>query len=355
MPNLFGKHLSREQFCKYIGNVNQVGGVRRSVLTDGQGRGVEVIDLKTGAGLAITITAGRAMDILDATLNGSSFAWLSPVGPVHPSYAQYENEEFLRSFSGGLLTTCGLTNMGAPAEDGGEKLGLHGRLPTLPAYDVNTSCRWLGNDFLLSVEGEMREYALYGPNLRLYRRITAKLGENRIVVEDEVENASTRRQPHQILYHINLGYPLMDVGTETRLRSKKTISRETGLEAAPEDYKEFSAPNPRATQECFFHDLATDSNGMSRVAIINPKVNGGEGLALVLRFSKKTLPWLMQWRNPLSGDYVQGIEPGNGWVEGRDKDREAGRLQFLKPGESRSYTVEFEFLSGKKQLAGIRI
>lgn len=43
---------------------------------------------------------------------------------------------------GGLLTTCWLTQVGAPGVDGDEVLGIHGRISHLPAESVNVHEAW---------------------------------------------------------------------------------------------------------------------------------------------------------------------------------------------------------------------
>ncbi|MEI6158107.1 MAG: DUF4432 family protein, partial [Atribacterota bacterium] len=49
-------------------------------------------------------------------------------------------------------------------------------------------------------------------------------------------------------------------------------------------------------------------------------------------------------------EYVLGMEPGNCYPEGRSKEREAGRLVTLKPGESRKMVLELGILEGEKEL-----
>ncbi len=46
-------------------------------------------------------------------------------------------------------------------------------------------------------------------------------------------------------------------------------------------------------------------------------------------------------------EYVVGMEPANCWVEGRDKERARGTLQFLEPGETREYHLEIGIISSK--------
>lgn len=355
MPTLFGRRMTRKQFYQLCGSVEQVGGLRRIVLDDGLSRGVEAIELRTGAGLEMLILAGRGLDILNATLHGRSFAYIAPIHAAHPAYADDEDLNFLRTFSVGFLTTCGLYNVGAPGEDHGEKLGLHGRYPMLPACEVNAAGRWQGNDYVMTIEGTIYEYALYGTHYRLTRRIEAKLGENAVTVEDEVENMADRKMPHQILYHFNLGWPLLGEGAETLLKSKRTIARETGKEADEKDYRVFPKING-APQDCaFFHEPAADSSGMARVAVVNRQADAGRGLALDMRFTRKTLPWLVQWRNPRAAEFIQGIEPANAWPQDRYSERQAGRLQFMKPGEVRKYRIELGFLSGPENIKRIKI
>src|SRR5258705_13654089 len=83
----------------------------------------------------------------------------------------------LRSFFGGLLTTCGLTQVGQPCVDGDEQLGLHGRIGNTPAEDVWAHAEWQGEDYGLSAGGTMRETRVYGEDLPLSRRIRVRLGE----------------------------------------------------------------------------------------------------------------------------------------------------------------------------------
>ena len=114
-------------------------------------------------------------------------------------------------------------------------------------------------------------------------------------------------------------------------------------------------PSARNTATVFIHEPHADTRGMARAAIVNRRANGGRGLAVAMRFSRQTLPWLIQWRNPVPIEYVHGLEPSNGWVMGRDLDRKARRLVFMRPGEVRRYRIELDFLSGRDELSKIKI
>ena len=70
-----------------------------------------------------------------------------------------------------------------------------------------------------------------------------------------------------------------------------------------------------------------------------------------LTWSAKQLPVLVQWKMPGEGTYVLGIEPGNCRVGGRVAERERGTLAHLKPGESRTYELEFEVQASRASRA----
>mgnify|MGYP006304069093 CR=1 FL=1 len=106
MPELYGKSLSRAEILHRVGDISQICDARRSILSEGRSRGVEIVDVYNAAGLRFTIVPSRGMDISHASYKGMPFAWRSAVGEISPFLYQPEGYEWLRSFFGGLLTTC---------------------------------------------------------------------------------------------------------------------------------------------------------------------------------------------------------------------------------------------------------
>ena len=96
-----------------VGNMEQIAGIRESVITGGRGRDVRVIDVDNGSGLTFTVMADRCCDIYTAKFKGKSFAWLSPNGMVNPNAYEPEGVMWLRTWPGGLLTTAGLLHLGS--------------------------------------------------------------------------------------------------------------------------------------------------------------------------------------------------------------------------------------------------
>ncbi len=55
----------------------------------------------------------------------------------------------------------------------------------------------------------MREVSALGRDLRLKRRISMTLGQPVLTIHDRVENHGYETTPHMLLYHFNLGFPLL--------------------------------------------------------------------------------------------------------------------------------------------------
>ena len=136
MAYLFGKKWTRKQLLERVGDPSQIAAVRPHLLTDGKAKGVSAIDFSTGSGFRFTVLPDRCLDISAAEHCGRSLCWRSPTGDVSPYFYQPEGLEWLYGFFGGLVCTCGLTYYGAPCEDEGQSLGLHGRASSIPAQEV---------------------------------------------------------------------------------------------------------------------------------------------------------------------------------------------------------------------------
>jgi hypothetical protein len=343
MADLFNRTWTRSELLNYVGDLSQIAGIRLEEWADGSERGLRVADVRTGSGLAFSVLLDRGMDIGPASYKGLPLAWVSPTGWAHPMYHDPQGSGWLRTFGAGLLTGCGLTYLGAPDEDEGESLGLHGRLSHLPAQHMRVDEAWLGDECSFWVEGEMRQARVFGENLRLKRRITAALGGNRINLHDQVENLGATESPLMILYHINLGFPFLDETSQLVAEPHPVAPRDAAAEAGLQEWRRFQKPTPGYEEQVFYHDLPADKNGWAGIQLINQP----RKLGLCVRFQKATLPNLVQWKMMGKGTYVLGIEPANCRVGGRSQERARGALQFLQPGEQREFQIEIEVSQGE--------
>ncbi|MBI2841891.1 MAG: aldose 1-epimerase family protein [Armatimonadetes bacterium] len=345
MALIYGRNYTRREILERVGDVSQIAGVKKVRLADGNEEGVEAFLFKTGSGFSFTVLPGRGMDISYADWRGRSIGWISQTGQAAPQFYEQAGTGWLRSFYGGLLTTCGLTYAGAPCVDQGKELGLHGRVSNIPACCVSYDCEWEGDDYLIWARGKVRESAVFGENLVLTRRISTKMGDDRLWIEDTVENRGHEPTPHMMLYHINIGFPIVDAGSVLTSPTKSVSPRDKDAETGVESYNIFEPPTAGFRERVYYHEMEPDSDGKITAALVNHSIAGGFGF--YVKYSKEELPFFTEWKMNGLGTYVVGMEPGNCHVEGRAKERERGTLQILEPDESRSYSLELGVVAQK--------
>lgn len=203
---MYYKYLDKtSDIQKYIGDMSQVAGIKSYRFLDGKSNGIRAVDFWTGTGLNFTALLDRCLDISQATYTGKSLCWRSPAREVHPHLFETQGVGWKDGFFGGLLTTCGLTYLGAPCVDQEEILGLHGKISYVPAENVKITQEWQKSEYILSVEGSMKHVSVFGENLVLIRKLKTWLNKSEILIEDKVENIGFKESPFMILYHINVG------------------------------------------------------------------------------------------------------------------------------------------------------
>ncbi|HNR42829.1 MAG TPA: aldose 1-epimerase family protein [Bacteroidales bacterium] len=328
--------MKTKELLQYIGNLDQLGGTRHYELTDGRGRNMRAIDVNSGSGLNYTVLPDRGMDISLASYRGINLVYLTSTGESHPAFYEPENSGWLRTFTGGLLTTCGLTYLGPPVLDEDELLGLHGRYSNIPARQVADLSHWDEDEYHIRLRGIVEEAALFGNKIRLEREITTTIGQNRIRIADAITNFGYAESPYTILYHMNFGYPFLSEESELIINPEETIPRDEHSASGAVNFKRFSLPQAGFTEQVYFHRLRPDEKGISSVSLINKK----SGIDLTIEFTGAALPWFTQWKMMGPGEYVLGLEPGNVPVRNRKVLREEGLLPFLQPGETVTNQVD---------------
>ncbi len=331
-------------------------------LADGAERGVRALEVSTGSGLRFSVLIDRAMDIAEVSHDGRAIGWHSPVGVRHPALHEPEGEDGLgwtRSFSG-FLATGGLDHAlgpeDVPAETYGYprrarvRHGLHGRVGAIPARLTGYGERWEGDRCVLWAEGIVVQAAVFGEVLHLHRRIEADLGGDTIRLHDRVVNAGFSRTPHMFLYHVNLGYPLIDEGSRYVAPVREVLwasHEEAGLDTQGTGYRTCPGPVPGFTEQVWEHDMAPDGDGTVAVAVLNDRLD----LGLMVEMRADQFPCALQWQNFRSGHYVMGVEPSTHHVRGDLFARERGEMIWLEAGEGRSYDTAFTVLDGSGALA----
>jgi hypothetical protein len=329
MSNVFG--ASGEALRERVGTLAQVVRVDSFVEAEGPARGARRLRLVNGGGLEIELHPDRALDIGQVTVDGIPVAWISPTTITAPEAYEPQGNGWLRTFGGGLLATCGLDTFGPPSEDAGQVLGQHGRIGAQKATIVRSDATADG----IVVEAVIRQASVFGENLVLRRRISTAAGSDTVRIDDTVTNESFAEQPHLILYHMNLGWPLVDDETTIDIPARSVTPRDADAVAGEADRTRLGAPTAGFREQVFVHEL--EQNGPTTATITNP----ARGLEFTLTFSGVELPYLHQWKMVGQGHYVLGVEPANSPHFGRAAARAAGELPVIAAGESVSYSLEF--------------
>jgi hypothetical protein len=341
MTHLFNHDWQPSDLLAQVGDISQLGGVRLVTLDDGAERGVRAADLRSGEGFNLTVLLERGMDISHAEYRGIPLAWISPTGAAAPQFYEPQGTGWLRTFHGGLLCTCGLTQAGIPNIDQGEELGLHGRISHIPARQVAWDGAWEEGEYRFWISGQMREASALGRDLRLTRRISMTLGQPTLTIHDRVENHGYETSPHMLLYHFNLGFPLLSPQSRLEVESIETEPRDPAAAVGLGKHTTFEAPTPNIAEQVFFHKVAADKKGFAQARLVNPDL----GLGVQLRYRQRELPELVEWKQVGQGAYVVGLEPANCRPEGRAAARQRGALVELAPGETLDYLLEIKVLS----------
>lgn len=347
MTKLFGQELSKRQILERVGHISQIAGVKRYRLEEGKKDSLLAADMVNGSGLNITVLPGRGMDIANAVYKGIPLTWISKCGLGSVSYYEKSGFGWLRNFAGGLLTTCGLTYAGAPCIDNGEELGLHGRISNIEADEVCAYGQWIEDDYFIKTSGKVCQNKVFGENICLTREITMKLGENKIFINDTIENLGFELQPFMIIYHMNFGFPLVDKDSKFYVTASSREGATGYAEKCKDKYNIMSSPQ-NGIEECvFYHKCYGDSNNFGHSAIINEKLK----LGVSLSFNLDELENLTEWKMMGQGDYVVGMEPSNCRTLGRAKERENGKLKYIQPGETKHMSIIVEILDGEDAIS----
>lgn len=321
---------------KYIGHPSQLYGVEEKRLVGGKGDGMRVLDVRNGRGLACTVSVDRCADLSQVYLGGINLAYISPCGMVSPKYYDNKGAGFLKSFTAGFLTTCGLTAVGSPCTDAGEDLPLHGTISNAPAENIS----WTIEDEFIKIKAVIRDASLFSHQLTLTREYICSLTENKIDITDTVENIGCHVAPFMILYHCNMGYPLLNEDTVLDIPSNNVTPRDDHAKEGLDNWNKITPPSDNFVEQCYYHTFSDNPT----VKMYNSKANIG----IKMSFDKNELDCFTQWKMLGSNEYVMGLEPANCYPDGRAYARENGTLKFLQPGEKKTIHLHFDFYNPNK-------
>ena len=267
-----------------ISNFQQVASIRRYTLSEGREKGLDVLDCDNGK-IRFLLNISKACDIMQLYHEGQNISFISKNG-----FTKRETP-FLRRFEGGMLYTCGLDSVGG--RDGFE---LHGTLHNIPAEIIRAEC----NENGITVEAIIRDTALFGKNLVLKRKIFTAIGGDSVTLEDTLVNEGYKTEEYCLLYHINVGYPMLDDGVKVIADVESYTPRTAWAKQNETTMYEMNASTPNQEETCYFLNLKKPE-----ITLVNGKI----GKEFTVSYSGDTLPCFVEWKSMASGDYALGLEP----------------------------------------------
>lgn len=345
-----------QEMLKKTGSLSQIAGIGEYKMENGRGRGTRVLDFFTGTGFQFQVLVDRGFDLCNARFLGQSLDWHSANGVVAAPFYESPGFGWLRTFPGGLVTTCGLVQVGSPNHDQNEELGLHGRFSATPAELVRVEREVVDNELRLEAEANIYETTVFGDKLKLNRKIRTGSGLSALYLDDTVTNFGHRKAPFMILYHINLGFPLVDDGSSLLVSADGIVPRDADAEKGQADALRFGPPDCSFREQVYFMNMRTDREGRVGAALVNENIRyaGLQGLGLYIRYRKDELPEFTEWKMTGCGEYVVGMEPGNCNPVGRKAARESGQLKFIEPGQELKIGLEIGVLAGIAEIERFR-
>lgn len=322
-------------------------------LRGGLSDGVELIEVDNGR-MKLSILPTRGMGVWRAELsNGETFGWRSPIrGPVHPKFVPIVEPSGMGWLEGfdELVVRCGLESNGAPAFDSEGKLlyPLHGRIANRPAYHVEVIID--ESTRTLTVRGWVEEARFHFQKLRLVTSITTSIDSTSFTLHDEVMNIGGTPAEMQLLYHINIGEPLLGPGSQF-IAPVTEVAPYDGGDAAENigNWDTFSPGVAGAPERCYGLKLLADEEGQTKVILKSADSTS----AAVVRFNIRELPYFTIWKNMVASadGYVTGLEPATNLPNPKSFEAEQGRVIQLAPEETWTATVSVDWLTTTENVA----
>lgn len=187
----------------------------------------------------------------------------------------------------------------------------------------------------------VKDEVIFGRKLRMEREIRVSTSENTFEIYDVIKNTGDRVEPVEILYHMNMGYPLLDEDSIVKIPSVEVKPRDNHAAEDIENWMHMEKPTAGYQERCYYHKF---SGREGQASIYQPKLGAG----LTISFDTEKLDGFVEWKMMGVRDYVLGLECGNCYPDGRDVMRRTGMLKFLSPGEKKEYRVKISMIEARE-------
>ncbi|REJ75839.1 MAG: DUF4432 family protein [Planctomycetota bacterium] len=329
-------------------------------LAGGVSEGVHVVELDNGH-MSVSVLPTRGMGVWRANCEDIRLGWDSPVGrPVHPQYVNAAARNGLGWLDGfnELIARCGLAFNGPPGIDDGAKspvesqLTLHGRIANIPAHSVEVLLDDSSEPGTIGVRGVVEEATLFGPRLRMTSTITTRCGSNSFTVSDEITNLGASPTELQLLYHTNIGPPLLGPRASVHCAANTVVPRDARAAEGIDTFSTYLGPTPGYAEQVYFFDLIPDAQNETFVLLKD--ADGERGVTL--HFDRDQLPCFTLWKctQPEADGYVTGLEPATNYPNFKWFEREQGRVVSLDPGETYHAEIRLQVQTSMKGITALQ-
>jgi hypothetical protein len=339
-------------------------------LRGGASEGVPVLMIDTGP-MSIAILPNRGMSLwkawshevsqepssepmtLDDCLQREAWeiGWQSPVrGPKHPSIVPLADPSGLGWLEGfdELFVRCGLRTNGAPQFDGNGRLeyALHGRIANLPASQLTLEVD--SEKGHVDIHATIFESRFLFYSLSLQTHIRCTVNSEIIEIFDSVKNLGSQPTDSQLLYHINLGQPVLEAGSQLHALLKRLAPKDDRAANGVADWSRCEGPVTGFSEQVYLCEAMVGDDGWSSAMLTDSTNSRG----IAVDFHTQNLPYLNLWKNTAAVDdgYVVGIEPATGFPNTHQFEKDHGRVVGLEGGQTRTYKVRLNILSNSSQV-----
>jgi hypothetical protein len=139
-----------------------------------------------------------------------------------------------------------------------------------------------------------------------------------VTVEDTLINDGYKAENYAILYHVNIGYPMLDEGARVEADVKECYPRTDWSREMMGEREYITDAVPNQFENCFFMKL-----NVKKASLINEKL----GKKFTLEYTGDTLDKFLQWKSMGSRDYALGFEPSTTFIDDKFEHK------TINPGE----------------------
>ncbi len=295
------------------------------------------------SGLRAEVLLDRAGDIGRVEHRGLPLSWTSPVGYVPMARGGGSSLGFLRTFPGGLLSTCGLEHIfGAETEPvansanphaSAREYPLHGSLSAAGATIRGHGAIRSESTTVVWCQLEIRQASVFDENLVLRRRIELDSARCSITVSDEIANEAPVPTEVMLNYHANFGYPLVAEGSMVT----------SGAHVSPDALVACPAPLDSAPERVSWERLGQNHTGdaaADEITLWHPSGTWG----VVQSAGGELMRYRVVWEDFQRGRYALGLEHASNSPDGRSEARRRGEMTVLAPGATTRSWISWRVL-----------